>query len=500
MVIDKNKNTLTGKYKWFRNENGAIDLSSIMVGIIVIGLIGGVIAATIFAVIPWAQDNAAKQQLDSVVSSESAAVGLNSKFLNGAGLNANGLLPQVDKLTVGADDKGSCYVGIVTSQTGNMFYITNKHSKPETYKTGMDTDCLNAGEISGLSSPVQNIPTYTNQLIIGWASNDLNTVSQDEAAFNVQNGMLSTYVDFANHAAFPTNFAEAASSRQSALLIAWEPYNWDDSSVNQTAFKPTSITAGNYDTQITNWLKEAQGYSTKNTIMVRFAPEMNDAVRPWSVGTNGGNTSQDYINMWRHVYDIKKTVAPDVIMVWNPLVAGSDGAGNAVSITSVFPGSNYVDMLALDGFNWGSLHAAPGTCGWQSYSDVFKNPVAEIKTLANGKPWGIAEVASASQPESDFQPGGVCNSSWGWVYQYPVSAPYYSTPSDWITQAGWMKTMIQQAHADGALFVNMFNTQKETDWRLNSTQAGSGVLTQLTADQAYITGNENSGGYIKAAK
>lgn len=60
----------------FINEEGAIDLASIMVGIIVIGLIGGVIAATIFAVIPWAQDNAAKQQLNSVKTAEDAYRGL----------------------------------------------------------------------------------------------------------------------------------------------------------------------------------------------------------------------------------------------------------------------------------------------------------------------------------------------------------------------------------------------------------------------------------------
>ena len=63
----------------FKNEEGAIDLASIMVGIIVIGLIGGVIAATVFAVIPWAQDNAAKQQLDSVASAESAYIGLSTQ-------------------------------------------------------------------------------------------------------------------------------------------------------------------------------------------------------------------------------------------------------------------------------------------------------------------------------------------------------------------------------------------------------------------------------------
>jgi type II secretory pathway pseudopilin PulG len=73
----------------FKNEAGAIDLASIMVGIIVIGLIGGVIAATVFAVIPWAQDNAAKQQLDSVANAQSAYLGLSADGPTGAGTAAS---------------------------------------------------------------------------------------------------------------------------------------------------------------------------------------------------------------------------------------------------------------------------------------------------------------------------------------------------------------------------------------------------------------------------
>jgi hypothetical protein len=78
----------------FKNEQGAIDLSSIMVGIIVIGLIGGIIAATIFTLIPWAQDNAAKQQLDAINAAESAYIGLASSTTAalpvGATLNSYG--------------------------------------------------------------------------------------------------------------------------------------------------------------------------------------------------------------------------------------------------------------------------------------------------------------------------------------------------------------------------------------------------------------------------
>ena len=43
-----------------RSTTGAIDLASIMVAVIVIGIVSGVILATTVAVVPWAQDNAAR--------------------------------------------------------------------------------------------------------------------------------------------------------------------------------------------------------------------------------------------------------------------------------------------------------------------------------------------------------------------------------------------------------------------------------------------------------
>jgi hypothetical protein len=364
---------------------------------------------------------------------------------------------------------------------------------------GAMVSAVGASPASGAEPNADNQPVYSGQTVIGWASRNLGSVGSDEIDFGKQNGMLSTYTDFVNSPAFPSDFAAAAASRGSALLIAWEPYDWNNPSVDQPALRPANIATGSHDAYISSWLAQAQTFAGTGTIMVRFAPEMNDAGRPWSVGVNGGNTAQDYIDMWKHVYSIKQSVAPDVIMVWNPVVSGSEPDGTPVPLGAVFPGTGQVDMLALDGFNWADVQS-PGSCGWQSYADVFGGPVAEIKSLANGKPWGIAEVASASRADGYFQPGGPCYSAWGsWVYDWPESPPHYATASDWITQAGWMKTMMQQAHADGASFVNMFNTMKETDWRLNSTPEGKLVPSIVAEDAGFVFGQEKSGAYMKAA-
>lgn len=355
---------------------------------------------------------------------------------------------------------------------------------------------------AGLLAPDAQAETTTTQrdTVVGWASTNLRSMSAEEAAFGVDNGMLSTYVDFVNAPQFPAAFAIEAKTRDAALLIAWEPYDWNNPALDQKKFKPKRIAAGAFDAYLIAWLKDAQQYAANQSVLVRFAPEMNDAIRPWSVGVNGGNTAADYVAMFRHVYELKEQWAPDVALMWNPLVAGATPSGTQVSLESVFPGSNYVDVLALDGFNWADVQNPAINCNWQSYADVFDAPVAMIKTLAQGKPWGIAEVASASRDRSFFETGGECEQAWGsWVFQWPESYPYYQSSDDWITQAGWMKTLMLQAHDDGALFVNMFNIDKETDWRLNSSEAGTDVLRILDQTENFAFGGDGASGLIDQA-
>jgi type II secretory pathway pseudopilin PulG len=145
----------------FTNEDGAIDLASIMVGIIVIGLIGGVIAATVFAVIPWAQDNAAKQQLDSVASAQSAYVGLSAddgagnvgqiKFGNATDLNTGKSLFDAGaaKVSIATNGQGTAahYGAAIASSSGKVYYITDKKTQP----TGVATAALAKTAVEGVT-------------------------------------------------------------------------------------------------------------------------------------------------------------------------------------------------------------------------------------------------------------------------------------------------------------------------------------------------------------
>lgn len=350
-------------------------------------------------------------------------------------------------------------------------------------------------------APIAALPNYDNQTVLGWASATPTSLQTEERDFGITSGLVSAYVDFAHQSEFPRGHLKAAAEREGGLLVAWEPWDSADPATDQADYRPADIAAGSLDGYITNWLTSAQAAAVEYpqaTVLVRFAPEANDGARPWSVGNNEGNSAADYIDMWRHVYSIKQAVAPDIVFVWNALNYGSA----TPSITDVYPGADYVDILALDGFNWADVRGGE-QCQWQSYDDVFSTPVAEIRALADtaGKPWGIAELGSAPADPSSFTVG-TCATQWSWVFDNPVQAPYYNTAEDWITQEGWVATAVAQAHDQGALFVNVFHRDKETDWRLNDTDAGRGLTREIDPEQ-YVFGNaptdRTASGYLKAA-
>lgn len=144
----------------FRNEAGAIDLASIMVGVIVIGLLGGMTAATVFAVIPWAQDNGAKQQLDSVVAAQSAYMGLSSavppavptghpanSYASTDQLDEAGLLDKGPKYCTTSTGSGKGFVVFSKSDSGKIWTASNNKTSPEVFTGTLPLECqyLKAG-------------------------------------------------------------------------------------------------------------------------------------------------------------------------------------------------------------------------------------------------------------------------------------------------------------------------------------------------------------------
>jgi alpha-tubulin suppressor-like RCC1 family protein len=129
-----------------KSVTGAIDIASIMVGVIVIGSLTGIIAATLFAVIPWAEVKAAEGDLAAIRTAESVAFVQTGSYMTVSELveagylqeprttTADGLtvstvattveeLPKVlDSVSVVVGDGGACYVAGAVVASGDIFY------------------------------------------------------------------------------------------------------------------------------------------------------------------------------------------------------------------------------------------------------------------------------------------------------------------------------------------------------------------------------------------
>jgi autotransporter-associated beta strand protein len=177
--------------------------------------------------------------------------------------------------------------------------------------------------------------------------------------------------------AFPTAEMNNIRSSNSIPLFTWQPQNGTLGTTQ--SFTLASIIAGDYDSYITTWATSAKAWG--HPFFLRFAHEMNGNWYPWSEGVNG-NTSGQYVQMWQHVHNIFTGVgATNVTWVWcvNAIYSGS------TSIAELYPGDNYVDWLALDGYN-------RLTNSWQDFSAIAATTVAQLTNVAPGKPIMVAET------------------------------------------------------------------------------------------------------------
>lgn len=176
-------------------------------------------------------------------------------------------------------------------------------------------------------------------------------------------------------------------------VVAWEPMT-----------DLNSIIQGKYD----DFLRKNAGLiaALKIRVMIRFAHEMNGSWYDWDGKHNGGGETdgfgdpnlpdgpERYIAVYRHVVDIfRQEGAANVIWVW------------AVNETSVpqqdwndpmnyYPGDQYVDWLAIDGYNWGDANKA---VGWRSFQDIFGPTYDKLTTAVPNKPVMIGEFASGEE-------------------------------------------------------------------------------------------------------
>ena len=145
-----------------------------------------------------------------------------------------------------------------------------------------------------------------------------------------------------------------------------------------------SVAAGGTDSEL---VAQADGLKAFGyPVMVSFDHEANARI-----GSSG--TPAQFVAAWRHVYDVyQQQGATNVIFVW-------DMTGelflNAQNANAMYPGSQYVDWVAADAYNWDPVRAgAP----WRSFQQAFQP--FYTWAVQTGKP-AMAEETGVLESPSD---------------------------------------------------------------------------------------------------
>ena len=207
-------------------------------------------------------------------------------------------------------------------------------------------------------------------------------------------------------------------------LLTWEPWN-PAAGVDQPAYRLARIADGTHDAYMASFARGLRDLGT--TVYLRPMHEMNGTWYPWAGGVNA-NTPADYVAAWRRMHDVFAAQgATNVRWVWSP--NNIDMSADR-PMEAFYPGSSYVDVLAVDGYNWGST--APEFGGWQTFTQVIRPAYDRLQALGPQPIW-IAEIGTA--PEGGDKPA-------------------------------WIRDMwARAAQMDRLEAIVWFNENKERDWR-----------------------------------
>ncbi|MEX5236807.1 glycoside hydrolase family 26 protein [Kocuria arenosa] len=245
------------------------------------------------------------------------------------------------------------------------------------------------------------------------------------------------------HESPPLGALEAVRAQGATPVLTWEPWyappvdTAPADAAHQPAFALSRMLAGDHDHRIRTWAGALASWG--HDVVLRFAHEMNGDWYPWGSGLQG-NTAEQYVRAWHHVHDLFAAAgAANVRWCWAPNIPAPGAGTDTARLADFFPGDDVVDLLGIDGYNWG-FPAPP--LAWTAPAELFGPSLAELRGLGTRLPIVVTETASAEGDVSGH------------------------AKADWITQ------LFDHLTRQGDVWaVIWFHERKERDWRVDSSAA-----------------------------
>lgn len=268
---------------------------------------------------------------------------------------------------------------------------------------------------------------------VGGMQADPRLLTRFERKTRTQAKVASYYYGFGD--VFPGSIeAGFAAGGARKVLVSWD--------MGATRF--TEWSSGRHDAYLDQIVAKALAYP--HDLYVRPWPEMNGDWQTFQPTVDGklphGGTYDEFIAAWRHVVSYTRSHgATNLKWVFNPT---TDTYAQTTPIAKIWPGDDYVDVLGLDGFNWGKDNKWGR---WLSFKRIYQRQYANLTALSPTDPVWVCEFGSKEPRKSDGA---------------PVDRKH--------SKAKWLRGALKHKGMPRIEVMIHFNENKERDWRIESSK------------------------------
>lgn len=245
---------------------------------------------------------------------------------------------------------------------------------------------------------------------------------------------------------YPKTPCRAVLARGAVPIISLELQHWGHGEPDALA----RIVAGDYDTFFTEYAQAAR--ASGDDVWLRFGFEMNGDWFPW------GCQPDRFVTAWRRAHDIfQRAGAANVVWVWAPnAISGPDSEENGME--RYWPGDAYVDVIGLDGYNFGDAHTKWHR--WCTFQEIFGPALEKIRASGVRHPVFISEF--------------------GCTHDVPPERR-----AEWIREAHAYLSARQEVV--GALWFNLDKRREgEKNWRIDANDASLAAWRETFAAPAAL--------------
>ncbi|MFN2268264.1 MAG: glycoside hydrolase family 26 protein [Desulfonatronovibrio sp.] len=254
-------------------------------------------------------------------------------------------------------------------------------------------------------------PTTDNELHFGIAVEGLPENADALYTLEQKAGLPVSMVNFflqwpqdPHESEFPHAAFKSIHNLGAVPILTWEPMYYRGET--EYIVPAIDILSGKYDEYINLFALRIR--ELEHPVIIRFAHEMNLKRYHWGSDESeyGPESPERYKRMFRYVHTrFDEVGAENALFAFCPNAESiphpeydQDAAWNTAM--NYYPGDTYVDILGMDGYNWGTTQRAQihgWESSWQSFEDIFSPMYHELKKINPVKPVIVFETATARQ-------------------------------------------------------------------------------------------------------